>query len=119
MKRIQALPFFSLFTSLSTLLCCALPALLVALGAGAVLAQVVTTVPGLIWISENKLIVFGVAAIMLALAGLALYYARNLPCPIDPAEAKACDRARRYSKITYIISVVIYLTGTLFAFGLS
>ena len=33
------LTWFSIFTSASTLLCCALPALLVALGAGAALAD--------------------------------------------------------------------------------
>lgn len=119
MKSLRALPFISLFTSISTLLCCALPALLVALGAGAVLAQVVTTVPALIWVSENKPLVFGGAALMLILAGFALYYARNLPCPIDPTKAQACKKARRFSIMTYSLSLLTYAVGSIFAFGLS
>jgi hypothetical protein len=50
-KRLSAL---SLFTSFSTLICCALPALLVALGAGAVLSTLVSHVPQLVWVSEHK-----------------------------------------------------------------
>jgi len=38
----------TLFGSLGTLLCCALPALLVSLGAGAVMASLVTNVPQLV-----------------------------------------------------------------------
>lgn len=44
--RIQVdgiLGYLSLFTSLGTLLCCALPSLLVALGLGATVASVVLT----------------------------------------------------------------------------
>lgn len=39
------LPTLSLFTSVGTLLCCALPALLVTLGAGAVFASLVKQCP--------------------------------------------------------------------------
>jgi len=48
------LAFLSLFTSTGTLLCCALPALLVALGSGAALSSLVAVVPGLVWVSEYK-----------------------------------------------------------------
>lgn len=107
----------SLFTSISTLICCAIPALLVALGLGAVLAGIVTTVPQLIWISEHKLLVFGVAGILLIAAGLLQWHARTLPCPIDPALRDACTRSRKWSVIIYIISVVIYVIGVFFAFA--
>ena len=45
----------SLFASSSTLICCALPALLVALGAGAALSSLVSAVPQLVVLSEHKL----------------------------------------------------------------
>ena len=44
----------SLFASSSTLVCCALPALLVAVGAGAALSSLVSAVPQLVWLSEHK-----------------------------------------------------------------
>lgn len=106
----------SLFTSLGTLVCCALPALFVALGAGAVLAGIVADVPQLIWLSEHKITVFSIAAIMLIMAGVTRYLSRNAPCPIDPAQAKACTRLRRTSGVIYALSVLIYAVGFIFAF---
>jgi hypothetical protein len=73
-----------LFTSLSTLICCALPALLVSIGAGAALAGVVTAFPQLIWISEHKLAVFVFAGLMLLLSGIATYATEMLPAPPIP-----------------------------------
>jgi len=116
-KNRSALPFLSLFTSLSTLVCCALPALFVALGAGAVFAGIVAQVPGLIWMSEHKILLFAFGSVMLTAGGVGLYRARNLPCPLDPAQAQACDQARKFSKIVYAISVLIYVIGFVFAFG--
>lgn len=101
---------------MSTLVCCALPALFVALGAGATLAGIVVEVPGLIWISAHKEIVFSVAAFMLIAAGVLRYRARNDPCPVDPKQAKACMRLRRISAIIYWVSVVLALIGAYFAF---
>jgi hypothetical protein len=59
----------SLFTSGGTLICCALPALLVAVGAGAALSSLVSVFPQLVWLSEHKVWVFGVAGAALAVAG--------------------------------------------------
>lgn len=110
------MPFFSLFTSLGTLVCCALPALFVTLGAGAALAGLVSNVPWLISLSEHKAWVFGIAGILLFGTGILRYINRNAPCPVDPVAAKACIRLRNISKYMYLFSVVIYLTGFFFAF---
>ncbi len=109
------LTWFSIFTSASTLLCCALPALLVALGAGAALATVVGVVPQIVWVSENKTLVFVGAGVMLAAAGYLQYRARFLPCPLDPALAAACSRQRRVSNVIYFASLAIYVIGVGFA----
>lgn len=106
----------SLLASSSTLVCCALPALLVALGAGATLVALTVRFPQLIWLSEHKAGVFGGAALMLAAAGAAQWRARSLPCPADPAAARACMRARRLSVAVYALSVLLFLTGGFFAF---
>ncbi len=110
------LAFLSLFTSTGTLLCCALPALLVGLGAGAALSTLIATVPGLVWISEYKEVVFGVAGVMLVISGWLQWRSRFAPCPVDMAERQACLSTRRTSRRIYLASVVIYAMGGFFAF---
>lgn len=106
----------SLLASGSTLLCCALPALLVAVGAGAVLAGLVSAAPWLVWLSAHKALTFGVAAALLIAAGGLLWQARRLPCPADARLAAACARLRRLSWAVYGLSLALYLVGLLFAF---
>ena len=106
----------SVFTSSSTLICCALPALLVAIGAGATLAGLVSAVPQLIWLSAHKGLVFGAAGVLLAVAGFLQYRAASAPCPIDPQLAAACERTRRVSRWIYGASLAIYAVGVVFAF---
>lgn len=106
----------TLFSSFSTLLCCALPALFVALGAGAALAGIVAQVPQLIWLSEHKIALFVFAGTMLSISGFLRYQSRNAPCPIDPGKAQACKKLRKTSGIVYATSLAIYATGFFFAF---
>jgi hypothetical protein len=108
--------FLSLFTSTGTLICCALPALLVSAGAGAVMAGLIEAVPQISWLGKNKGLVFAVAGIMLALSGAWQWHARSLPCPIDKAHAAACARARRVSWIVWWASVALFAVGGFFAF---
>lgn len=116
LEGVKSASWVSLFASASTLICCALPALLVSLGAGAALASLVSNVPQLIWISEHKPLVFGLAGTLLLLSGALQWRARSLPCPAAPALAAACTRARRNSLRIYWLSTVIFLIGAWFAF---
>ncbi len=113
----KTLAFLTLFTSLSTLICCALPALFVALGMGAAFAGLVTKLPQLIWISEHKPIVFGLGALFLSIGGVMQWKAKTMACPTDPKLAEACMRSRSWSIKVYVASVGIYLIGAVFAFG--
>lgn len=106
----------SLFASSGTLVCCALPALLVALGAGATLSSLVAVFPGIVWVSEYKEIVFGAAGLMLSVGGLAQWRARSAPCPVDPILRRACLRTRRASALLYFFSVGLFAIGGWFAF---
>jgi hypothetical protein len=106
----------SLFASSGTLVCCALPALLVALGAGAALSSLIAVFPAIVWVSEYKEIVFGVAGLMLGVGGLAQWRARSAPCPVDPALRNACIRMRRASAMLYCFSVGLFTIGGWFAF---
>ena len=109
-------PSFSLLTSVSTLVCCALPALLVTLGMGAALAGLVSSAPWLVALSEYKIYVFAFSGALLVISAFLQYRARNAPCPADPAQAKACTRLRRVSWIILGIATLIYATGFFFAF---
>ena len=116
LSRNAALSALALLTSSATLLCCVLPAVLVALGAGAALAGLVTAVPQLIWLSEHKGWVFGVAGMLLILSGIALWYGRSLPCPSDPVAARACQKLRRLSAVLYGLALISFIGGGSFAF---
>ena len=110
--------FGALLASGATLVCCVLPAVLVSLGAGAVLIGLISAFPQLVWLSEHKIAVFGGAAVLLAGSGAMLWQARRLPCPVDPAAARSCTRLRKISAVLYAVSAVAFCAGAAFAFVL-
>lgn len=116
LQATKRLNLLSLFTSGSTLICCALPATLVAIGSVATLTSLISHFPQLIWISEHKPEVFGLAGAMLLLAGWMQWRARLLPCPADAQLSALCMQTRRQSLWIYWVSVVIFLIGSFFAF---
>lgn len=117
-RRNAALTATALLSSAATLVCCVLPAVLVALGAGATLAGLVSAVPQLIWLSAHKALVFGTAAALLIASGLSLWHARRLPCPTDPNLARSCAALRRVSLVLYSVASLSFVISALFAFGL-
>ena len=114
--KTKHLSLLTLFTSGGTLVCCALPALLVSLGAGAVMASVVSSVPQIVWFSEHKLGVFIFAGMMLSISGFLQWKARSLPCPSDKELAELCNKTRVNSQRIYIFSVCVFLIGSFMAF---
>ena len=114
--KTKHLSYLSLFTSGGTLICCALPALLVGLGAGAVMVSLVSSVPQIVWFSEHKLGVFIFAGVMLSISGFLQWKARSLPCPSDKALAELCHKNRVNSLRVYYFSVTVFLIGGFMAF---
>jgi len=108
--------WLALLAGSSTLVCCALPALLVTLGAGAALSTLVAHVPQIVWLSEHKAAVFGSAAAALALAGVVQWRNRSAPCPLDPALREACLRTRRWSLRLWWFSLLLLAVGAWFGF---
>ncbi len=106
----------ALLASSATLVCCVLPAVFVAIGAGAALAGLVTAIPQLIWLSEHKPLVFISAGALLAISGIALWVGRRAPCPADPKLARSCQRLRWISAIVYTVALASFLLGGAFAF---
>ncbi len=113
----RGVAFLGLFTSVSTLLCCALPALFVVLGLGATFAGLVGSFPQITWISENKGLVFGLGAVMLVLGGALQWQAKKLACPVDLKLAAACSTTRDWSSWVYFASLGLFVIGAAFAFG--
>ena len=109
-------PTLSLFASTSTLLCCALPALLITIGAGAVMAGLTAAVPGIMWLSANKGPLFIASGVLLSASALMQWRARNAPCPADPEQAAACNALRVMSRRILIGSLAVYVTGVFFAY---
>lgn len=118
LQRNVGIAFGSLLASTATLVCCVLPAVLVSLGAGAVLVGLVSAFPQFVWLSEHKIGVFAVAGTMLAVSGVMVWRGRHLPCPVEPVAARSCLRLRRISAILYVVSLVSFAAGALFAFFL-
>jgi hypothetical protein len=114
--RTIVLEALTILSSFSTLLCCALPALLVSIGAGAALASLVSAVPQLVWLSEHKIPLFAFAGLMLAVSGISAYRNRHAPCPADPAQVASCIRLRHWSARIFYFSAATYAIGFFFAF---
>lgn len=112
----KRLSFFSILISSSTIICCAIPALLVSIGAGAALSSIIIYFPHLVFLSIYKIPIFTGALIMLIIAWIIEKKSEKLPCPSDPLLAENCKRLRKQTNIFLKISIFIYFIGFLFAF---
>jgi len=72
-KRSAWLSYFSLFTSVSTLLCCALPSLLVLFGLGASVASMLSFLPWLVTLSHYKRVTFFLSGVLITLSFANMY----------------------------------------------
>lgn len=116
------LSYLSLFTSFGTLLCCALPSLLVLLGLGATVASFLSAVPWLVALSKHKAVVFLVAGILIGGNLLYVYVVAPRFQAADraclPGAPDACSSASRFSRIVLWISATLYAIGVFSAFVL-
>jgi mercuric ion transport protein len=116
------LNYLSLFTSFGTLLCCALPSLLVLLGLGATVASFLSALPFLVTLSQHKVWVFGISGVLIVFSFLNLYFLAprlqrtNQTCA--PGEESACIETSRLSKIVLWFAALIYAIGFFVAFVL-
>ncbi|MEZ4846744.1 MAG: hypothetical protein R2877_07380 [Bdellovibrionota bacterium] len=108
MKRV--ISFLTLFASTGTLICCAIPALLVILGAGAALAGAISTFPQLIWLSAHKLWIFGMGGVLIALSLVSHGYSQAQSCPVD-GQKENCETTKKTSNWLLWVSVGLYLVG--------
>jgi mercuric ion transport protein len=118
--RSGALSYLSLFTSLGTLLCCALPSLLVLFGLGATVASILSEAPWLVTMSHHKHWVFIVAGVLISSNFVYVYavaprlQVRNGAC--DPKDPAACQTVSGLSRIILWCSALLYMVGCFTAY---
>lgn len=119
-RKNAILNYLSLFTSFGTLLCCALPSLLVLLGLGATVASFLSAAPWLVTLSRHKNWVFVISGVLII--GNLIYTYALVPrlrahvaaCPIDAPGA--CDTASKMSRAVLWLSAIIYSVGAFSAY---
>ena len=109
------LTWLALFTTMGTLVCCALPITLVALGMGATMAFLVSEVPFLVTLSQHKILVFTISGSLLALSSW-LLYRPGRTCPIEPKLAELCIKTQTWNRRIYWFSVTLWGVGFFAAF---
>jgi mercuric ion transport protein len=85
-RRTALLNYFALFSSFSTLICCALPSVLVLLGMGTTVASLLSAAPWMVSLSRHKAWTFSIAGVLIAISFVTTY-------PIAPRlrHGEACD----------------------------
>jgi magnesium-transporting ATPase (P-type) len=104
------LGWLTLFITSGTLLCCALPILLVSLGFGAVVASLNYNIPGLLFLAEHKIWTLSLSALLLVFLAWVIWRP-NQYCPTEPQLANACQSAKRWNKRIFWLSVIIWCIG--------
>jgi len=106
--------YLILFTSLSTLICCALPALFVMLGFGATVAMLVSSFPVIVVLSQHKIAVFAFSAFFILVGWIQSF--RPAACPIGEAQ-EACSYLKKGSRWILLISTMLWIAGFTVAFA--
>lgn len=106
----RALSWIALFASAGTLLCCALPILLVSLGFGALVASLTSSLPVLITLAAYQPWMFSISALLLGTTAWVLWK-RPRQCPSDPALAERCAQAQAWSRRVFWVAAVVWLAG--------
>jgi thiamine transporter ThiT len=109
------LRWLTLFASGGTLVCCALPIVLVSMGFGALAASLSFNIPGLVFLAENKFWTLSLSALLLLfLAGV--IWRPGQSCPADPGLAAYCARAKTWNRKIFSLSVIVWAIGFFFSY---
>jgi hypothetical protein len=113
------LNYFSLFSSFSTLLCCALPSVLVLLGMGTTLASLLSAAPWLVNVSRHKIWTFNIAGVLIATSFVMTYLVaprlqRDEVCEAD--DPTTCSEVSKISRGILWGSAVIWSCGFFVAY---
>jgi mercuric ion transport protein len=117
--RVALLNYFSLFGSFSTLICCALPSVLVLLGMGTAVASLLSVAPWLVSLSRHKVWTFSIAGTLIAASFVVTYVIaprlrEGEACAAD--DPTACAEASRLSRVLLWVSALIWSCGFFVAY---
>lgn len=118
-RRAALLNYFSLFSSFSTLICCALPSILVLLGMGTAVASVLSAAPWLVSLSRHKVWTFSIAGVLIACSFVMTYVIAPRLRNGEPCDADDPNTCREVSKVSRVIlwcSALIYAGGFFVAY---
>jgi mercuric ion transport protein len=118
-KRVALLNYFSLFSSFSTLICCALPSVLVLLGMGTTVASLLSAAPWLVSLSRHKIWTFGIAGTLIAMSFVMTYLIaprlrHGEACEAD--DPTACGEVSKISRVILWGSAIIWSCGLFVAY---
>jgi mercuric ion transport protein len=113
-KRAALLNYFSLFSSFSTLICCALPSVLVLLGMGTAVASLLSAAPWLVSLSRHKIWTFSIAGILIS-ASFAMTY---IVAPrLRSGEACAADDPTTCGEVSKLSKLVLWSSALIWSGG--
>ena len=118
-RRAALLNYFSLFSSFSTLICCALPSVLVLLGMGTAVASLLSAAPWLVSLSRHKIWTFSIAGTLIACSFVMTYVIaprlrEGEACDAD--DPTTCGEVSKLSRVLLWSSAVIYSGGFFVAY---
>jgi mercuric ion transport protein len=118
-RRAALLNYFSLFSSFSTLICCALPSILVLLGLGTTVASLLSAAPWLVSLSRHKIWTFSIAGTLISASFVMTYIiAPRLQegevCAAD--DPTTCGEVSKFSRIILWGSALIWSGGFFVAY---
>ena len=121
-RRAALLNYFSLFSSFSTLICCALPSVLVLLGMGTAVASLLSAAPWLVSLSRHKIWTFSIAGMLIAASIVMTYVVaprlqRGDVCAAD--DPTTCGEVSKLSRVVLWSSALIWGGGFFVAYLLA
>ncbi len=111
----NTLSWLTLFSSTGTLICCALPIVLVTLGLGASVAALTNAFPFLIFLSIHKAWVFALSGLLLTLTAWLIYRPAQA-CPSNLEHGSLCNQAQVWNRRIFWVSAGIWALGFFAAF---
>jgi hypothetical protein len=118
-RRAALLNYFSLFSSFSTLICCALPSVLVLLGMGTVVASALSAAPWLVSFSRHKVWTFSLAGTLIACSFVVTYVVAprlRIGEQCDAGDPNTCVEVSKISRVILWCSALIYAAGFFVAY---
>src|ERR1700728_1087641 len=113
-RRAALLNYFSLFSSFSTLICCALPSVLVLLGLGTTVASLLSAAPWLVSLSRHKIWTFSIAGTLIAASFVMTYI---IAPRLRDGEACAADDPTTCGEVSKLSRVILWGSALIWSGG--